>query len=501
MSKYVFCLLFLLFLPACIPEKTVDIADNSDFLPTQTQIEHTKPVTPTLQSDKKTPTQSITATATGRPTRTTTNTPTLKLTPSTTPTFDATQIVTVTPASLEVCPEQNANIQPPNFESISDKEGYFSFSENYLAYLNSGGKLQSLSTEWQPDFLIDLTNDSIPEQIFQNLEPYFVGFYIFGCKDGEYQSLSIAADIDYSDNPEVIAIEDANLNGVPEVIVLVNKWTQALEAYGVFEWNGRAFSNLVADDQYSHFGEISWWGPLEQLEIHDIDANGTPELIWKWQEPVWDMYWEDLPWRQEIHTYMWNGSNYIFYQRAFSPPEYRYQAVLDGDLKTLEGAYDLALDFYQMAISDNELDWWTLERRNYEQENWPRVLRPTPIASLMPDPNEYPNIAAYAYYRIMLIEIVNGQLAEAQGTYDTLQELYPSGQPGYSYAEMASQFWHEYQISENVAAACSEAITYAQSHPEEIFRHIGYYYEGTADYHGYQSRYSYYDEENICPFK
>lgn len=76
--------------------------------------------------------------------------------------------------------------------------------------------------------------------------------------------------------------------------------------------------------------------------------------------------------------------------------------------------------------------------------------------------------------------------------YDTLQEKYPAGQPGYEFAAMAKDFWQEYQTSQNIGQACRKAIDYAAAHPE-ILGYLGDYY------HGSQSKI--YQPEDVCPVK
>ncbi len=46
-----------------------------------------------------------------------------------------------------------------------------------------------------------------------------------------------------------------------------------------------------------------------------------------------------------------------------------------------------------------------------------------------PDPNEYPNLAAYARYRIMLLYLLQGWDSDAQVIYETLQEIILRGHP------------------------------------------------------------------------
>jgi hypothetical protein len=88
------------------------------------------------------------------------------------------------------------------------------------------------------------------------------------------------------------------------------------------------------------------------------------------------------------------------------------------------------------------------------------------------DPDEYPNLAAYAYFRMMLAEIKMGRISSSQTTYNWLQSNYPSGKPGHVYAELAAVFWNDYQESHNINQGCSMTYEYANAHLEEIFRYL-----------------------------
>jgi hypothetical protein len=196
---------------------------------------------------------------------------------------------------------------------------------------------------------------------------------------------------------------------------------------------------------------------------------------------------------------MWNGEAFAFYRTEYARPQFRFQAVQDADQATRWAEYDNALDLYQQAIFSDKLDWWTQERRAYEQILWDSrwyagSLTPTPTPLPFPtsDPNEYPNLAAYSRYRIMLLHLLRGYLPEAKIVYETLQEKFPADQPGHEFAEMATEFWNEYQTSHDIGQACNQSVEYARSH-SEILTYLG------SDYHGWQSHE--YAPEDVCPFK
>ena len=113
----------------------------------------------------------------------------------------------------------------------------------------------------------------------------------------------------------------------------------------------------------------------------------------------------------------------------------------------------------------------------------------TPVA---PDLTEYPRLAAYAYYRMVILHTHLGETDAAQLKYVTLQEKFPPGDPGYPYVEMASAFWDAYQSSQKMYDGCAAAIAYADAHPE-ILVPLG------SNYHGWQSHT--YVPADVCPFR
>ncbi len=204
---------------------------------------------------------------------------------------------------------------------------------------------------------------------------------------------------------------------------------------------------------------------------------------------------DGTPAREQTIVLGWNGQNYVdLKQENYAPPEYRFQAVQDGDWYTRYGNYVKALSLYQEAIFYEQLAWWSPARGEYEintrhaqAENIPTVY-PTPIL----DKTEYPRLAAYAYYRIMLLHIVQGYESDAGKVYKTLQEKFGNDQYGHPYVAMAVAFWNAYQSTHKMYDGCAAAIQYAAEHPE-ILIPLG------SDYHGAQSHI--YVPADVCPFR
>jgi len=191
----------------------------------------------------------------------------------------------------------------------------------------------------------------------------------------------------------------------------------------------------------------------------------------------------------------WNGQNFVnIKQGTNDPPQYRFQAIQDGDEQVRYGNYIAALSFYQAAIFDDRLEGWSPERREYELRALEFQYVPTPTVYPTPSPDitEYPRLAAYAYYRIMLLHIVQGHESDASTVYKTLQRKFESDPYGHPYYEMATEFWNSYQSTQKVYDGCAAAIQYAVEHPA-ILIPLG------SEYHGGYSHT--YVPADVCPFR
>jgi hypothetical protein len=209
---------------------------------------------------------------------------------------------------------------------------------------------------------------------------------------------------------------------------------------------------------------------------------------------VGGLYDYNAPWRQSIYTYMWDGNIFVEQPTEYVQPVYRFQSIQDADVAVIVGKYEKANSLYEEAISKKDLEWWSVERQKYEQAviDAPWFHEPTPFVEPLPDINEYPRLAAYAYYRIMLLHLVQGNESDASTVYNTLQEKFGNDQYGRPYVEMATEFWKAYQSTHKMYDGCAAAIQYAAEH-SEILIPLG------SDYHGAQSKI--YKPEDVCPFR
>ena len=441
----------------------------------------------TPQPDQPTTTSSPLSTATPTRTALPTATPTASITPlptipTFTPTYDVSTIVTVTPAPKAECPKENANVFPINMFPQGDEPYDDSFINRIIEFLNNGGTSSSLNFELNKtnkriDFYgnlhsKDITNDGIPELLIKLYESYF----ILKCDHKQYV---IIYSLERSFIGSEINIKDLNQNSMPDIMVSIDPCADRFcPEIWILEWDEINMNSLL------HItGDVK--------SISDVNGDGLNEITVIKYPNYREFEATD---RAITSIYAWNGLEFI--RKSYDGEEkYRFQAIQDADIAILYGNYDIALVYYQDAIFSDNLQWWSKERRDYEEKIFYdayNLITPEPMQYPIEDTTEYPRLAAYAYYRIMLLHLVQGHESDAATIYNTLQKKFgndPSGQP---YVEMATAFWNAYQSTHTMYAGCAAAIQYAVEHPA-ILTPLG------SDYHGTQSHI--YKPEDVCPFR
>lgn len=437
-------------------------------------------------------------TSTPLPFPTSTATPTASITPlptipTFTPTFDASTIVTVTPALAETCPQSNSDTDLDSTAFYEHLEKFFDdqIFNFILEYLNTGGSWEIVNSELSNSNKygrtlgiinqLDLTNDGIKEFIVK----LGIGFGIYSCQNGFYKLLLNLNGV-VGEPASIVDIKDMNLNGIPEIVAGITFCSGHCVDISIFEWDSQEFRNLLGE-----------WQTITSLneEVIDVNNDGVLELVIDGPFPSMGGYVDYVPMRGQKDIYVWNGTNFSMQHPEFSPPEYRFQAIQDADMEVLDGYFDKALALYNDVIFNEELNWWSEDRREHEIQLLIDIFdpaKPTPKPEPPEDSTEYPRLAAYAYYRTMLLHLMQGQVSDATTTYNTLQQGFGNDPYAHPYVEMATAFWEAYQSAHKMYDGCAAAIQYAVEHPE-ILIPLG------SDYHGWQAKI--YKPEDVCPFR
>jgi len=412
-----------------------------------------------------------------------------------------------TPAPPAQCPVLSSDPPPaPPFildylPSVVDWDTLvYPSMEEMLAYLNAYGvrpvlpaleaQLARKGDQWAYLYQ-DLTGDGISELMLY-LESSFMyhPMLIVGCQGGQYVVLYEQADFDgYLSSYVWFEIQDLNRDGLLDIPVWTGAASQGGHSYDILTWDGARFSSMLKQDEQT--SSDFFVHATGYITLEDRDADFVKEILIITGIPVWSIYYDGLPWRSQTILYKWDGAVYRHQRLDPDPPEYRFQAVQDGDYYTALGEYPHAQELYQQAIFDPDLEWWSPTRRTYLQEAWLAGGSPTmPEPSI--DPAEYANLAAYARFRLLLLHLLRGWEDEAAVVYTELQTRYPAGQPGEGFAQAAAIFWQNYQSDSSIGPACTQVQDYIRQHTDLLF-YLG------SDHHGWGA--PIYDIWSVCPFK
>jgi hypothetical protein len=433
-----------------------------------------------------------------------------------TPTFDARFLQTATPASPPPCPVVNPDL--PLTGELSEiltalrSSAPFDFTDKAVEFLNQGGSPEVLIQAVKavdPDYIDqqDLTNNGQVEILLKTSS-----LSILGCSPDGSATYTIYGkfidEIMLFFSPRIKAVQDLNQNGILELLLITRSaggFSSAM-LLRVVEWDGQGFHSvlglsptypyrMIAEIEYSaKQGEVSGvvyeQGPVE---IADLDGNGTTEIIVHSGLPGHHDLLAHGPWRAGKDIFNWNGEAFVLMRSEIDPPVYRFQAVHDADQAALLGEYDESLRLYQEAIFSDKLAGWSPElyQQQYDivMSRYSTDPTPTPYPA---SPEEYYHLAAYAYFRILLLHALLDNTVEAQTVYDTLQSEFPEGQPGYESALLGQYFWKALQDTQDVGQACNQALESMMDQTDEIIYWL-------RDFHGWQSpRYLPID---LCPFR
>lgn len=332
---------------------------------------------------------------------------------------------------------------------------------------------------WPQVHVRELTGGGSPEVIVSvsfPILPSFGGVLIFTCHAGAFQ-LGYAGQLRASGSLTVDNVVDMTADGMPEVVysAVTSSGSGGLGwSYVIVGWDGAGFANLTERGELEIFNVDEAW-------VVDTDGDGTRELVLAgW---TCACYLFEGPQRQRTDYWAWDGEYFRLSRWENAEPEYRFQAVQDGDDASRLGDFDTALAFYQQAIFDADLKGWSPAEPG-------AGIFGTPLPPA--DPTEWARLEAYARYRIMLLHAARGHFDAASTVYETLQARFPDPRSGSAFAELASMFWEEYLTSQDLEAGCSAAIQHAERNQAEILVPLG------SDFYGVLNRD--YKAEDVCPF-
>jgi hypothetical protein len=441
----------------------------------------------------------------------------LTLTPSPYPTFIVENAVTATPAQPAVCPMENPSlVLNPDDYVVHYEKMTFIFDDSLAEMLSRGASFSQIKELFDnaglSDQIIikDMTNDGVDELIFW--PGNHVG--IISCEAEKYTSIFNSSYCIWD-----IVIDDLNLNGIPDLVFSYSASTcQGELAIHSYEWNGQTMEQMeeiyhgdIDNLEYLYYKELEGQNTRQlralffnkalyvdegemcgyaKMDVVDLDHNGTKEIRIKDSaaRPYY-LYWFEEPLRELEVIFEWNGEKYLFSNIAFSPPEYRFQAIQDADRYFLFRQYDKALAMYDAVINNITLKPWSEEYMVYLKEV-DNSQNPDAIAKPVMTLDEYQQLSAYARYRIMMIQLAQGKQSEAFNTYQLLDQIYTEDNPGYAHAEIGRRYWHAVEEGQNPVEACQVVTEYMQENPD-LLHALG------GSLHGEQTHYYGYDD--ICP--
>jgi hypothetical protein len=345
-------------------------------------------------------------------------------------------------------------------------ETFANLEKDLLDYLNAGGTPEQLKHSYSTT-IEDLNNDGGPEIILIEPNEFEPRIMMFTCLNGKYErAINFPNDI-ATFQSNIMAIKDNNENGFPEVFVkeigCLNLRCGALYAV---EWDGDHFAEKISDtDSLGGSLNYTMMNEPSNAYLKDLDGDGISELIWTGDiAPEWhDDHWLSYPQRLGTHIFKWDGKNYLAQTVEYSKPHYRFQAVQDGDRYSRDGKYERALSSYELAITDDSLDWWT-ELRGFcimaQHKLGPCVSQEGAFTCQFPseDPREHPILSAYASFRTMVVYLLMNDMEKAESTYKDLSATYTRDTPAYPITAMATAFWDEYQTSHEISKACNKSV-------------------------------------------
>lgn len=355
----------------------------------------------------------------------------------------------------------------PEVQSVAGFK-YESF-ESFKDFLNSGASpalLQSGFNELLQKHrevrdgkvsVVDLTGDGVDEIIVNAILENGSFWEVLGCHEGQYQDMVNLLET----TPRYLRfVVDLNGNRLPEIVSYVQTQPKNVPTFEFYiqEWDGQVFHELMDNSRFTEVGlrlpkDVTDWSRAisrASVTTRDVNGDGLYELVITGGLVSLTSTCETRFEREFVETWTWYGDSFQLLDRTYIPPIYRFQRAADGDLAFALGNLEVALTAYQDVLFDNNL---------YSQDQYLPHLeycRTMSSGDALIE-NEQAQLMAYARWRILLINAIGGAGDAVEVVYQTLQDKFPKGEPGHSYAEIATAFWEQYQVTNDLEEACQAA--------------------------------------------
>jgi len=342
-----------------------------------------------------------------------------------------------------------------------------------VTFLNSGGSLETLlqaleAGAWLPPreqgvARVDLTGDGLEDLALAILDPSAASptppgwLFLLVCSRPGYVLAYTSPPDPQAGGPLLRFVQDLTGDGLPELVV--SRGTcgahTCSERIEVLRWQGHAFAeSLDGTTEDLPTPTLALSGPAAEgtFEIH-ITATGIASV-------------GAGPFRPLTQIWTWDPAQQLFTvsREEQGRTDYRIHVLHDADRALEMGEYDQAHQLYRQVILDEALDDW--------------------VSGL----DSRADLAAFAMYRTVLAYLMEKDGGDARVAYGILQNSFPDGAAGSAYARLARAFWEAYEPTEDMAAGCLAAESYAAAHPAETLDPLAF---------GYANRV--YSPDDMCP--
>ncbi len=362
--------------------------------------------------------------------------PTISM-PSATPLHTAAPAATLVPVTTKAtqtppaspvasgCPVSRV-VSPPA-QLVDDPSGLEHFIEDLQIYLTQGGDPGLVPLmDFEMMLRGDLTGDGNKETVFALIDPQSDQLFpeahlvVFACQAGDVKVLYRYTPLEgYS--LELIAVQDLTQDGVADLVF--SEYSCGAHTCwhtpNVWSWQGNDFVNQMGDDfqfPYPVYSVAPAGLTVVSAGVGSVGAG---------------------PQRPITTTLAWTGQVITVTGEVLGSPTYRYHAFLDGDRAMSASDYASAATDYERVVVDDTLEPWGAFYDAGEERQWFGVL---------------------GRWRQVILAAIQGQSAEAQAAYDSLDPMLTPEDPGYPVIELAQRFWRSYQRDGDVTAACAYAM-------------------------------------------